>query len=119
MNNGNFNNFFMEKTAIVGSGGAAAAFGMAEATKNVLTNILPYVILLPMVAGAGGGWAASKMSSPSKSDTDTLQKELVLSKVKTDIASREREMEVKSRLRSLDKALAKTKKPKVDPFVRL
>ena len=54
------------------SGGAAAGSFVAEGA----ANILPYVLLIPALMGAGAGSLHSKMTSPSNVDQETVQKSL-------------------------------------------
>ena len=61
-------------------GGADASIGLGVAggtlAAETAANILPYVLLIPALMGAGAGTLHSKLTSPSKLDQETVQKAL-------------------------------------------
>ena len=69
---------YMGKTA-QGAWARAALPASAEAAKfggETLASILPYLLLVPVLMGAGAGALHSKVTSPSKLDEASVQKAL-------------------------------------------
>jgi hypothetical protein len=81
---------YMEKEA---EGGLFNFSTMSEAGSQILEK-LPYLLLLPAAAGAAGGYVASKMSSPTDTDTAKIQNEFLKEKLKTYVARRQRESDI-------------------------
>jgi hypothetical protein len=85
--------------AAVGAGSAAAG-----AITEGAATLLPYVLLIPAIMGAGAGAAHSKLTSPSQTDIDTVQKALETAEMEefaTEL-NRQREAAVKAEGRLAD-----------------
>ena len=93
-------------------------FAAGELTSDILGSVIPYLLLVPLLAGAGTGYIASRMTSPAAADIKTLQKETLLGSLKSQTAMRQRKFDYRKRLDSINKILEKQRK-KVDPFVRI
>ena len=78
-----------------------------------MTGLLPYLAVgAPIAAGVGGGYLASRMTSPTEDDSKSLQKEMLLSKIEREIAKRQREQAVEESASQV----APVPKRKIDPF---
>ena len=106
---------YMNKEAEIGG---MSALGMSKATSSVM-GLLPYLVTVPLIAGVGAGYSSSKLSSPSNADVDTLQREALLTKVKSESGLRERAMLARQRLKELDDDLQARNagKPQTDRFL--
>lgn len=103
--------------AVADAGAAVAGMG-----STALRELLPYVVLVPAILGAGAGWAASSLTSPTDTEVKDVQKDLYLSAVQMQTAKVQRDLEMRARLRKLDAALARNSRKKTsgrDPFVML
>lgn len=96
--------------------GGMSALGISNVANRAM-GLLPYLVTIPLVAGAGTGYAASKLSSPSAADVDTLQREALLTKVKSETGLRERAMLARQQLQQLDQDLQARNKNKQDRFL--
>ena len=94
-----------------------STLGVGKVTSSVM-SMLPYLVTVPLLLGTGAGYLGSKMTSPSGTDVETLQREAVLTKIKSESGLRERSMLARQRLQELDDDL-KTRKPKADRFFRV
>jgi len=78
--------------------------GLADVVGNALElgitsagELLPYMLVLPAIAGGFGGHIHSRITSPSKLDFKTVQKAIELSdlrKLETDVARRKVQAEI-------------------------
>lgn len=93
-------------------GGAA----IGEVTYDSLSGIAPYLVLVPLMAGGLGGYIASKMTSPTDTSLRTMQKNIVLEKLQTARAMRERAAEYRERLEKINR-LVDQRRQKRDPFL--
>lgn len=87
-------------------GGAASAIG--GFTGSAIGTILPWLILVPVVAGGGAGLLHSKMTSPATLDIAGAQKELELSELEEFATELTRRREAATRQGKKEKSDART-----------
>jgi hypothetical protein len=72
---------YMGKTATWGDFFGNLAGSGVGLTAETLDNLKAVLLAAPVVAGAGAGMLASKATSPSKLDTDAMQREIELAEL--------------------------------------
>lgn len=109
-------NQYMQKTALDAPG--ISALGVSKVTASAM-SLLPYLVTIPLLVGTGAGYLSSRMTSPSGTDVETLQREALLTKVKSESGLRERSMLARQRLKELDDELQlrNKNKSKTDRFL--
>lgn len=70
-----------------------AGAGVAKATAGGAANLLPILLALPVIAGAGTGMIHSKVTSPSPLDAQSAQKELELAELEEFVTDLQRRRE--------------------------
>ena len=90
--------------ALSGGGVGAAANLTAEGIKAVI----PWLVLLPVAAGAGAGLMHSKMTSPASLDIQGVQKSLELSELEEFATELTRRREAATRRGKKEKSDART-----------
>jgi len=83
-----FNEHMLAKTA-GGSVGGEALEGILQG----IAGVIPYAVIAPMAAGSATGYIASKMSSPTDSDIEALQKRVLDTEVREKLALSKRRLE--------------------------
>jgi hypothetical protein len=77
------------------------ASGIAgEATEGIfqgIAGLIPYVVVAPLAAGSAVGYLASRISSPSDSDVEALQKRVMDTEVREKLALSKRRLEALKR----------------------
>jgi hypothetical protein len=79
-----------------------AGFGnLADAAGENLVGLIPYLIGVPLAGGAAVGYLASKMSSPTSSDKDAMQQQVMDTKVREELGVQQRKLEaLKAKLKA-------------------
>jgi hypothetical protein len=89
--------------AVAGVGGAVARLG-----GEAISTILPWLILVPVAAGAGAGLVHSKMTSPAPMDIGAAQKSLEISELEEFATELKRRREAATRQGKKEKSDART-----------
>jgi hypothetical protein len=64
-------------------------------------GVIPYLIGVPLAGGAAVGYLASKMSSPTDSDTEALQQRVVDTEIREEVGIQQRKLQaIKDRLKA-------------------
>jgi len=82
--------------------------GGAKAGGDLLAQLLPYFLLIPIAVGGGAGLIHSKMTSPSKMDTASAQQQLELSELEEFATELKRRREAAVRQGKKEKSDART-----------
>lgn len=66
---------------------------IAEGASQGAVGVIPYILGIPLAAGAATGYLTSKMTSPSDSDKEALQDRVMDVTVREELATRQRQLQ--------------------------
>ena len=99
---------YRNKEAGAGSAVATGLSGGFKFTGELIGQLLPYFLLLPIAVGGGAGLIHSKLTSPSKLDISGAQKQLELSELEEFATELKRRREAGTRQGKKEKSDART-----------
>lgn len=100
---------YMEKDAFDVAGALSGLTSLFTASGELTSDAVIAGLTLSMLAGGGGGYLASRLTSPSRSDIENIQSKFMRDKVERELALRRRE----SKLAAPGQAYLESGRPEV------